>query len=65
MFRCHVVHQALSGKAMVLGIVLAEGVSFDGGRVKARFFTRGTARLMGEPFEVDIQVDAAIRPRLA
>lgn len=63
-FRCHLIHQAMERKAMLLGIVLAEGVSFDGGRVKARFFTRGTATLMNEPFEVDIQVDAAIRPRL-
>ena len=31
MFRCHLVHQAMSGKAMVLGVVLSEGVSFDGG----------------------------------
>lgn len=65
MFRCHVVHQAMSRKAMVLGVVLVEAISFEGDRVKARFFTRGTAKLMDEPFEVDIQVDAAIRPRIA
>ncbi len=65
MFRCHVIHRAMTRKAMVLGVVRAEGVSFDGNRVKARFTTNGTARLLDEPFEVDIQVDASIRPKLA
>jgi hypothetical protein len=65
-FGCQVAHQALKRQPVsVLGTIKAEGVSFDGDRIKARFTSNGPDKFFDDVFEVDVQVDAAIRPKLA
>lgn len=65
-FSCQVAHQGLKRSPVsVGGIVKADGVSFSGDRIKARFTTGGVKTIFDEPFEADIQVDAAIRPKLS
>ena len=65
-FSCQVAHQGLKRSPVsVIGTIKAEGLSFDGGRIKTRFTSKGPDKFFDDVFEVDVQVDAAIRPKLA
>lgn len=64
-FSCQVAHQALKRTPVsVLGTIKAVGVSFEGERIKARFTSNGPDKFFDDTFEIDVQVDAAIRPKL-
>ncbi|HKU99620.1 MAG TPA: hypothetical protein VJR58_30280 [Vineibacter sp.] len=65
-FACQVAHQGLKRSPVsVIGTIKAEGVSFADDRIKARFTSKGPDKFFDDVFDVDVQVDAAIRPKLA
>jgi hypothetical protein len=65
-FGCQVRHEGLKRSPIsVIGTIKPEGLSFDGDRLKARFSSKGPDKFFDDVFEVDVQVDAAIRPKLA
>ena len=65
-FSCQVAHQGLKRSPISsIGTIKAEGLSFEGDRIKARFTSKGPDKFFDDVFEVDVQVDAAIRPKLA
>ena len=65
-FSCQVRHEGLKRSPIsVIGTIKPEGLSFDGDRLKARFTSKGPDKFFDDVFEVDVQVDAAIRPKLA
>ncbi|HJQ59889.1 MAG TPA: hypothetical protein VJ890_23480 [Vineibacter sp.] len=66
LFSCQVAHQDLKRKPFsVIGTIKALDVSFAGDRVKARFSSNGPDKFFDDTYEVDLQVDVAIRPKLA
>lgn len=65
-FGCQVAHQALKRSPVsVLGTIKAQNARFDGDRFKARFSSNGPDKVFDETIEVDLEVDVAIRPKLA
>jgi hypothetical protein len=65
-FSCQVAHQDLKRKPFsVIGTIKAVDVSFAGDRIKARFTSNGQDKFFDDVYEVDVQVDVAIRPKTA
>jgi hypothetical protein len=63
-FGCQVAHQALKRAGVsVLGSIKAQDVSVAGERVKAHFTSNGPIKVFDESVDVDVRVDAAIRPK--
>ena len=65
-YGCQVGHQGLKRSPVSsIGTVKAEGLKLEGDRVKVRITSGGPMKIFDEQVDIDLQVDAAIRPKLA
>jgi hypothetical protein len=65
-YGCQIRHDGLRRSPVsALGTIRCDGLRIDGERIRVRITSGGPMKVFDEPLDVDVRLDAAIRPRPA